>query len=287
MKFTSAIKRIFSFFLIILVLALPLMSSSYAEAEAGDADAVFEEGMRYFSGDGVDQDIVKGLSLIVEAVQGGSAKAMLEIGILYSKGLGPVLSQDFEEGSEVELALSWYEKAALAGAQEEAAAAMSNDAFAYFLGSEDGSVQEDDAAALMYFQKAAEYGDPSAINMMVAFYTYGFGVEQNPDKALELSASLAEKGDSEALHALEEYAYAYYAGTTDGIDINFNTSFNYYNKLADLGNERAMYNIGLLYEYGLGTPADHDKAIEWLSRALDAGYEPAKAMLDSLQNSNN
>ena len=53
-------------------------------------------------------------------------------------------------------------------------------------------------------------------------------------------------------------------------------------KLTEFGNERAMYNVGLLYEYGLGTSKDHAKAIEWVTKALDAGYEPAKAMLEEL-----
>lgn len=252
-------------------------------AENIDPDIMFEEGQRYLaSGDTSAQDFVKGISLIVTAANSGSAKAMVEMGLLYSSGLGKLLSEDFEEGTQADLALSWYVKAAEAGEPELAASAISSDAFSYFLGSTDGSIQEDDAVALKYFEKAAEYGDASAINMMVAFYTYGFGVDQDAEKALELGTLLAEKGDKEALLAMEEYAYAYYSGTKDGIDINFNTSFQYYLKLADLGVERAMYNVGLLYEYGLGITANHDKAVEWLSKAKDAGYEPAGDMLTKL-----
>ena len=86
---------------------------------------------------------------------------------------------------------------------------------------------------------------------------------------------------------MEENAYAYYSGTKDGIEINFSTAFKYYSKLTDYGNVRAMYNIGLLYEYGLGVSSDHAKAVEWLSKALDAGYEPAESMLAQLNTSNN
>ena len=47
-----------------------------------------------------------------------------------------------------------------------------------------------------------------------------------------------------------------------------------------------MYNLGLLSEYGLGTAQDHQKAIDWLSKAKEAGYEPAGEMLLKLSATN-
>ena len=269
-------------FMLCFLLACSCVSVSFAEDVITDADTIFEEGQRLLSDSSDPQNLAKGIGMIIAAANAGSAKAMVEVGILYSSGLGRLISNDFEEGSEVDLAYSWYVKGAEAGEPGLAGDALVSDAFTYFLGSDDDSVQEDDAAALMYFEKAAEYGNPNAINMMVAFYVYGFGVEQDPDKALELSSILADQGDKEALLAMEEFAYAYYAGTKDGIDINFATAFKYYEKLTEYGNERAMYNVGLLYEYGLGVSRDHDKAVEWITKAVDAGYEPAKAMLTEL-----
>ena len=268
--------------LVLILLLLFCFSGLTSCVLAADADSIYMEGMHYLEGDNPIEDVAKGIAMIAEAANSGSAKAMVEVGSLYSAGLGKLISNDFTPGDEADLALSWYEKGAEAGERALAATAISSDAFAYFLGSEERGIQEDDSIALKYFEKAAEYGDPEAINMMVAFYTYGFGVEQNPEKALELSSMLADQGNEEALLAMEENAYAYYAGNKDGIDINFSTAFQYYLKLTDYGNERAMYNVGLLYEYGLGVTPDHDKAIEWLTKALDAGYAPAKAMLEQL-----
>ncbi len=279
MKQYTAVRRSFSFFLV-LVLLVSLCGSIYAEQSS--ADDIFEEGLRLMADSGNPENAAKGIALVVAAANAGSAKAMVQVGVMYSAGLGKLLSDDFKEGDEAVLALSWYEKAAAAGEPDLAAAAISSDAFSYFLGSEDGHIKEDDAVALKYFEKAAEYGDASAINMMVAFYIYGFGVEQNPEKALELCSRLADQGDEEALYSMEDYAYAYFAGTKEGIDINFATSFMFYEKLASYGNERAMYNLGLLYESGLGVSRDHEKAIEWLTKAKEAGYEPASAMLSDL-----
>lgn len=272
-----------SFILLCFFFCLFLLGPFAEAAENVDvnADAVYEEGLRYLNSGDV-KDYAAGMALIVTAANAGSAKAMIEVGKFYTAGLGKIITPDFNEADTVDIALSWYEKGAEAGEPLLAGSAISDAAFTYFLGSEDGSVQEDDAVALAYFQKAAEYGDPSSINMMVAFYTYGFGVEQDPDKALELGSRLADQGNTEALYSMEDNAYAYYSGTKDGIDINFGTAFKYYLKLTEYGNERAMYNVGLLYEFGLGVSRDHEKALEWLTKASDAGYEPAAAKLAEL-----
>ena len=278
MKDKIKVRHIFSFLLSVFFSIFCFSSFSFAETI--DADVLFEEGMKYLADTKDSQNVLKGISLLIVAADEGSAKAMIEVAQMYTSGFGKLLSPDFSEGTEADLAYSWYVKAAEAGERDAAASAMATDAFTYFLGSD--TVTENDAVALHYFEKAAEYGDASAINMMVAFYTYGFGVEQDAQKALELGSSLADKGDKEALFAMEENAYAYFSGNKDGIDINFNTAFEYYMKLTEYGNERAMYNVGLLYEYGLGTSKDHAKAIEWVTKAQDAGYEPAKAMLEEL-----
>ena len=269
-----------------LLLSACLLISFVPCAFAENADELYESGLQYLLGNGVEQDLPKGISMIVEAATSGSPAAMIQVGIMFRSGLGKTLSTEFIEGTEAEVALSWYEKAAEAGDVNAARDAISRDAFMYFLGSEDGSVKEDDATALMYFEKAAEYGDPDALNMMVAFYTYGFGVEQDAEKALELSCRNADQGNEEALLAMEENAYAYYSGNKDGIDINFSTAFQYYLKLTEYDNPRAMYNVGLLYEYGLGITADHEKAVEWLQKSQNAGFEPAKTILDQFSTTN-
>jgi TPR repeat protein len=43
-----------------------------------------------------------------------------------------------------------------------------------------------------------------------------------------------------------------------------------------------MYNVGLLWEEGLGITANRDQAIAWYRKAADAGNELAKAALKSL-----
>jgi TPR repeat protein len=56
---------------------------------------------------------------------------------------------------------------------------------------------------------------------------------------------------------------------------------SWYRTAADAGNETAMYNIGVLFEGGLGVTQDRDQAIVWYRKAA-VGNELAKAALKSL-----
>jgi TPR repeat protein len=57
----------------------------------------------------------------------------------------------------------------------------------------------------------------------------------------------------------------------------------WYQKAAEQGNAVAQFNIGYLYEYGLGVQKDQSKAMEWYKKAADGGYIEAKWRLDELE----
>lgn len=75
----------------------------------------------------------------------------------------------------------------------------------------------------------------------------------------------------------EEEANAYYeAGLTylyglEGQEINLEAAYTNFEhaleKAADLGDAKAMYNIGYMYENGLGVKQDSAKAKEWFDKA--------------------
>ena len=41
----------------------------------------------------------------------------------------------------------------------------------------------------------------------------------------------------------------------------------WYRRAADLGNRDAMYNLGTMYQQGLGVPQDEQEARKWLAKA--------------------
>ena len=141
---------------------------------------------------------------------------------------------------------------------------------------------EDTATAIMFFEKAREIGVYAANNVLGLIYTYGATVNRDPDKALEYFLEGLENGYDDCEQSIEEFAYAYYAGTDQDIDINFNTAFKYYSALTEYENTRAMYNLGLLYYYGLGVSPDQEKGVEWIQKAADLGDEVALEMLKLL-----
>jgi TPR repeat protein len=57
---------------------------------------------------------------------------------------------------------------------------------------------------------------------------------------------------------------------------------SWYQRAARDGNATALYNIGVLWEDGLGVAKDRNQAIEWYTKAAAAGNTSAKAALKSL-----
>lgn len=271
--------RIFSF-LLSFILILSLVPSSFAESEsAPDAEALLSEGWKYFLGDGVDQDIPKGVSMVREAADRGSTEAMLRLGYLCAYGYGNLVEENYVEGSDADLALGWFNKVAELGNTEMATDKMIDVGYAYLLGTEE-LIPENTANSLRFFERAEQLGNYAVNSILGIYYTYGAIVERSPERALELFVEGARAGLTDCALAIEEYAYSYYTGNDEAIDMNFETAFKYYEALTEFNNTRAMYNLGLLYIYGLGVSPDHDKGVEWITKAADLGDEVAKEMLN-------
>ena len=56
----------------------------------------------------------------------------------------------------------------------------------------------------------------------------------------------------------------------------------WYEKAADKGDTTAMFNLGLLYENGLGVAQDYAMAREWYEKAADKGHAKAMGYLEKL-----
>ena len=275
-------KKIFLGFLSFLLIPSILIGcAGFCFAEE-DADILLAEGWKYFNGDGVPQDQLKGISLMKQAAEAGSVEAMLQMGYFCAYGFASYIADDYEEGSDASLALSWLTKVAETGDNESAAVSMIDLGYSYLLGDEDALILEDPVAAFNFFEKAESLGIYAANDILGFFYTYGAVVDRDADKALALFVKGARAGFTDCLYSIEQYAYAYYAGTDSLLDINYGTSFQYYLALTDFDNPRAMYNVGLLYLYGLGVSLDQDQGIAWLKKSADSGFSVAQEMLDSL-----
>lgn len=81
---------------------------------------------------------------------------------------------------------------------------------------------------------------------------------------------LAEKGDAEAqLQVGERFERG------DGVTINYDRAFEWYQKAAAQKHATAHYRLGRLYQRGLGVAADKAKAREWFEKAKALGSKAA------------
>ena len=78
-----------------------------ASAEAGEAQAQYNLGVRYTVGEGVPQDYVEAVAWYRRAAEQGHAAAQYGLGVLYGTGEG--VPQDYVE------AVAWYRRAAEQG----------------------------------------------------------------------------------------------------------------------------------------------------------------------------
>jgi len=59
-------------------------------------------------------------------------------------------------------------------------------------------------------------------------------------------------------------------------------AFNLYKDAANMGNKIAQFNLGILYENGIGIKKDIDQAIYWHRSSARQGYKVAQKRLEKL-----
>lgn len=91
--------------------------------------------------------------------------------------------------------------------------------------------------------------------------------------SMEDMEEAANDGDPSAM---EQLAMAYLNGD-DEVDENPEKAYYWFVKLAETGDDQAMFNVGLFTAKGFGTDRDFAKAAEWMQKAADEGDEDAEA----------
>jgi TPR repeat protein len=125
---------------------------------------------------------------------------------------------------------------------------------------------KDFAKALPHLQKAADAGDPIAMNNLGLLYENGQGIAQDYGKAREWYQKAADAGNADAMVGL---GVLYQSG--QGVAQDYVEAREWYQKAADAGNAHGMNKLGLLYENGQGVTQDYGKAREWYQKAAHVG----------------
>lgn len=121
------------------------------------------------------------------------------------------------------------------------------------------------------YTKSAEQGYADAQYQLGKLYHYGLEdvIPKDTDKSLEWYAKAAKQGHDSAIRELNRL---YRQGLSrDGKELQPDDPqlFEWHKKFADLDVPEAQYHVSHMYANGIGTPQDHAKAVEWLTKYLD------------------
>ena len=196
------------------------LEEAISKAEAGDAEAQYQMGLKYYNGRvNVDVDYKKAFEWYQKAAEQGHVKAQNNLGLMYQTGQGT--------SKDIQKAIYWYEKAVEQGNIK----AHVNLADIYYEGT---SVKKDYEKAYELYHFASSAGNVNANYSLGVMFSYGEGVEKDYQKSLEYFDRAAEQNSKIAHYAL---AVMYENG--QGIKRDLPHAGSLYQKAADLGYEDA------------------------------------------------
>jgi TPR repeat protein len=243
----------------------PDFSSLKRRAEAGDAAAQNELGLRYEEGKGVLKDDIQAASWRLKASNQGNPDALLWTG--FSQCAKSETDDDYRG------ALELIKKAAdqnLGRAQTALALLylgknVEKSNFTCF------SKLKDEPLGIVWLEKAAAGGDPIAQFELGAAYDDGVGMPENSAKAVEWYRKAAEQGQVDAQFNL---GWAYHEG--EGVPKDAAQAVAWYRKAAEQGHANAQNNLGWAYDNGKGVPKDDAQAVAWYRKAAEQGLANAQ-----------
>ncbi|WP_444893080.1 tetratricopeptide repeat protein [Microbulbifer sp. TRSA001] len=116
--------------------------------------------------------------------------------------------------------------------------------------------------SFLILQRAVDLGCPTLFDELGNYYIRGRHVEQNNEKAFELYQMATDRGD---LSGQVQLAYMYingqapYRSTSKGLDLLIDA--------AGKGHDEAATELGILYQTGV-IPRDYEQAIYWLKEGI-------------------
>ncbi|GET04684.1 kinase-like domain-containing protein [Rhizophagus clarus] len=142
-------------------------------------------------------------------------------------------------------------------------------------------VEKDSEKAIYWYEKAANNGNITAMYNLGLCYEEGHGVEEDYNKAFKLYKQSAEGGYSGGIIMLE---HCFNNGIGTQIDKKKALELQ---KSTDLESMIVQYNLGNMYENGVGITKDIDKAIYWYEKSAKKGYQSAQNKLENFKKINN
>ena len=313
-------------------------------SKAADSGHVQAQGIlatMYEDGIGVAADQAKAIEFYLKAADGDDAGSLLRLGEIYESGEGvekdPVvadqwfrkaaaqyqkLAEDNDDDAQYALgsmiergqgmpvdkaqAMAWYVKAGENGNADaqyllglnyciennyaatltwyRKAAEQGHAEAQYMLGSfleDEGGRNPDTASALTWYQKAAAQGEPNALKRLGKMYSAGQYLPFDMEKAEECYRKAVEKYRELAEDGdfRAQYELGLMLANGKGTAKNVQEAAGWLIKAAEQDDENAQFVLAGMYADGRGVSRDLTKAMEWRRKAAALGHEEAKASL--------
>lgn len=125
-------------------------------------------------------------------------------------------------------------------------------------------VQKAHGQAAVWYEKAANLGQPHAMKNLGHAYIYGLGVTQDQQVGKKWLLRAAEAGEPNAMYSVGRIFEHGVAGVRD-----YEEAARWYKKASSLGHDGALRSLANFYEKGLGVGQDLSEAETLLKRAED------------------
>ena len=234
-----------------------------ANAEAGDPNAQYQLGLRYYNGEGLAKDLTEAAKCFRKSAEQGLAAAEGYLGTCYFRGEG--VSKDFEE------AVKWSRKAAEQGDSR----GQANLGIAYVNGL---GVAKDEVEAVKWFRKAAEQNFAWAENTLGACYATGQGMAKDEVEAVKWYRKAAEQNFA---YAQNNMGVAYANG--QGVAKDEVEAVKWYRKAAEQNFAYAQTNLGRCYALGQGAARNYVESYKWTLLAAGQGVKDARQIMTELE----
>ncbi len=187
----------------------------------------------------------KTVSQIKKAAEKGIPDWENNLGVCYIYGKG--VEKNVAEGN------NWYKKAIEHGSTE----ALFNLGLSYYKG--EGVVKNLQEAKRLFEKSSAQGND------IAQLYIGRILEDTNAscDKIVAAYKKAAEMGCAEA----QDYLGYWYEEGENGLPVDYQEAYRWYQKAAEQGDSYAQYDIGWLFDNGLGVKENKREAVKWFKRA--------------------
>ena len=144
----------------------------------------------------------------------------------------------------------------------------------YFLSRGNSGLPRDNTAAVQWWRRAADKGDPDGIVSLGLAYHIGIGVMRDEIEAANLYKKSALLGLPQA-----QYFLGMRLSTGNGVKLDYTDAARWHRMAAVQGDRGAQYQLGCLLYQGFGVERDQVEAVQWWRKAAENGDLSAQLAL--------